>query len=701
MATLERIRNRAGLLIAVIIGMAIFAFVLQDMLTGGSPNMMGSRVDLAEIDGTSVSYEEYANRLEKLTEYYRLRLGQSSLDEQTMESLREQTWQDIVREYSTSNEYDELGVAVSIDELMDMVQGRNPHPVIRSLFSDPETGILNRTFLVQFIRTMDEDPSGAQKTIWLYLEKQIMDDRAFTKYTNLISKGLFVTGMEAENNAAETNRKMDFSYIVKRFSDVPDSLVKISDNDLQKYYREHQNEYLQEATRDLEYLVFEVIPSDEDDRMADEWIKSMKDEFERVEDAVALVNLESDQSFDEINYGNGDLPDVINDFMFSSEPGAVYGPFLEDNSYTLARLVDINYLPDSVHARHILLQPDANRDANAVVELADSLKEMIENGAGFESLAMLYGTDGTAQLGGDLGWFTEGSMVKPFSDSCFNGKPGNIMIVPTQFGLHITEVIEKSKDVKKVRVAYLSRRVEPSSETYQAKYTEAVKFAGINNTYEKFNSAVSEQGFTKRYASDINESQRTITGLESPRQIIRWAFEAELNDVSDEIFEFGNKYVIAVLTGVREKGVAPLDQIRAEIELEVEKLKKAEIIAEEFSSTKEDNQSIFELSEAMGLIVQDANNISFSSVSLPSAGLEPKIIAAASILEQDQISKPVVGNNGVYVLVVNAIQSEEAEEELAYLQSRMSAMRESEANFEAYNALRESAEIEDNRSVFY
>ncbi|MBA7523977.1 Chaperone SurA [subsurface metagenome] len=663
--------------------------------------MMGGRVDLAEIDGTSVSYEEYANRLEKLTEYYRLRLGQSSLDEQTMESLREQTWQDIVREYSTSNEYDELGVAVSIDELMDMVQGRNPHPVITSLFSDPETGILNRTFLVQFIRTMDDDPSGAQKTIWLYLEKQIMDDRAFTKYSNLISKGLFVTGMEAENNAAETNHKMDFSYIVKHFSDVPDSLVEIRDNDLQKYYREHQNEYLQEATRDLEYLVFEVVPSEEDDRMADEWIKSMKNEFESVEDAVALVNLESDKSFDEINYGNGDLPDVINDFMFSSEPGAVYGPFLEDKSYTLARLVDINYLPDSVHARHILLQPDANRDANAVIELADSLKEMIENGAGFESLALLYGTDGTAQLGGDLGWFPEGSMVKPFSDSCFNGKSGNIMIVPTQFGLHIAEVIEKSKNVKKVRVAYLSRRVEPSSETYQAKYTEAVKFAGINNTYEKFNSAVSEQGFTKRYASDINESQRTITGLESPRQIIRWAFEAELNDVSNEIFEFGNKYVIAVLTGIREKGVAPLEQIRAEIELEVEKLKKAEIIAEEFSSTRVDNQSIFELSEEMGLIVQDANNISFSSVSLPSAGLEPKIIAAASILEQDQISKPVVGNNGVYVLVVNAIQDEEAEEELAYLQSRMSAMRESEANFEAYNALREAAEIEDNRSVFY
>ena len=700
MATLQRIRNRAGLLIAVIIGMAIFAFVLQDMLTGGNPNTMGSRIDLAEINGKSVSYEEYATRLEKLSEYYRLRLGQSSLDEQTMEGLREQTWQDIVRDYSTREEYKELGLAVSADEMMDMVQGRNPHPVIRSLFSDPETGILNRSFLVQFIRTMDEDPSGAQKTIWLYLEKQILDDRAFTKYTNLVRKGLYVTGAEAENNVWETNRRMDFSYLVKRFNEIPDSLIVVKDSDVQKYYREHRNDYLQEATRDIEYLVYEVIPSEDDDTRAKEWINQMKSEFESVEDAIALVNLESDHPFDEVNYGNEDLPERINDFMFSSEPGAVYGPYYEDNAYSLARLVEIKYLPDSVHAKHILLQPDATNDANAIITLADSLRKMLDDGADFSQLALLYGSDGTAQTGGDLGWFPEGSMVKPFSDSCFNGETGRIMIVPTQFGLHITQVIEKSRPVKKVRVAYMTRRVEPSSETYQKKYAEAVKFAGLNNTYDKFNTAITGENLTKRYASDITEEQRTITGLESPRALIRWAFDAELHDVASEIFEFGNKYVIAALSGVREKGVAPLDQVRTEIEFEVKKIRKAEWVAKEFSSNLENAQSIYELGEAMGLIVQEATNVSFSSVSLPNAGIEPVIISAAGSLEQDQLSEPVTGNNGVYVLVVNSIQDAE-EADLASVRSRMTAMRESQANFEAYEALRKAADIEDNRSTFF
>jgi len=681
--------------------MAIFAFVLQDMLTGGNPGSMQGSVDLAKIDGQSIQYEEYATRLEKLTEYYRLRLGQTSLDEQTMEGLREQTWQDIVRDYSTRNEYDELGLGVSTDELMDMVQGRNPHPVIRSLFTDPQTGILNRTFLVQFLQTMDQDPTGAQKTIWLYLEQQILDDRAFTKYTNLIRKGLYVTALEAENNAVETTKRMDFSYLVKSFSDIPDSLVQISDNDLQKYYRDHENTYQQEATRDLEYLVYEVIPSEEDDRMAKEWIDRMQDEFESVEDVIALVNLESDLPFDEVNYSKEDLPVLISDLMFSSDPGTVYGPYFEDNAYTLARLADINYVPDSVRARHILLQPDANRDANAIIVMADSIKQLIEDGSEFGTLALLYGTDGTAQQGGDLGWFSEGDMVQPFSDSCFYGETGKVMIVPTQFGMHITEVTQKSRPVKKVRVAYLSRRVEPSSETYQSKYAEAVRFAGLNNTYEKFNTAISEQNLSKRYASDLTEDQRTITGIESPRALVRWAFEAELYDISNEIFEFSNKYVIAVVSGVREEGVAPLEQVSTEIELEVEKLKKAEVIAEEFRTALGDAKGIFELGETMGLIVQEAANVSFTSVSLPSAGIEPSIISAASTLDTDQLSEPVTGNNGVYVLVVNSIQEEEEGADIASLKSRMMIMRESQANYEAYDALMEAADIQDNRSTFF
>jgi len=700
MATLQRIRNRAGLLVAVIIGMAIFAFVLQDLLSGGKTAFARSKFTFAEIDGNSVQYEEYAARVEKLAEYYRLRMGQTSLDEQTMESIREQTWQDMVREYVTQDEYRELGISVSIDEVMDMIQGQNPHPVIRSLFTDPQTGILNRTFLVQFIRTMNEDPSGAQKTIWLYLENEIIKDRAFSKYNNLIRKGLYITGLEAENNSMETGRRMDFRYVVKRFTAISDSSITVTENDLQKYYRDHEKEYKQEATRDLEYVVFDILPSEDDDRLAAEWINKMKEEFQTIEDPVSLVGMESDLPYDDMNYTDGSLPEIINDIMFASSTGEVYGPYFEESSYRMARLVEIGYLPDSVHARHILLQPDNNTDATGLVALADSLQDVLANGGDFASLAMLYSTDGSAQEGGDLGWFPEGQMVKPFSDSCFYGETGKIYQVPTQFGIHLIEVLAKSRPVKKVKIAYLSRNVEPSSETYQNVYSQAVKFAGVNNTYEKFNTAVSEQNLTKRYANDITASQKTITGLEHPRPLIRWAFEADLHDISEEIFEIGNKYVVGAVAGIREKGIAPLDQVRTEIELEVRKNKKAELISEEFNASLTSVQNIDELAGEMGLTVVDANNVNFASVSVPSAGIEPNVIATASVLAPDQLSQPVNGNNGVYVIVVSNIV-DPAETELAAQKSRMATLRESQANYEAFEALREAANIQDNRAKFF
>ncbi len=700
MATLQRIRNRAGLLVAVIIGMAIFAFVLQDLLSGGQTAFSRSQSEFAEISGNSVQYEEYSARVEKLAEYYRLRMGQSSLDEQTMESIREQTWQDMVREYVTMDEYRELGISVSTDELMDMVQGRNPHPIIASIFSDPETGILNRTFLVQFIRTMNEDPSGAQKTIWLYLENEILKDRAFSKYNNLIRKGLYVTNLEAGNNARETGKRTDISYVLRRYTSIPDSAISYTDNDLQKYYKNNENEFQQEASRDIEYLVFEVIPSREDDLAAQEWIARIKDEFVRIEDPVSLVAMESDQPFDDINYTNGNLPGIINEFMFSSEVGAVYGPYQEKSSYRMARLVKINYLPDSVRARHILLQIDQSTDPAMLLALADSIQEQLQNGSSWDLLASQYGTDGTATKGGDLGWFQEGQMVKAFSDTCFYDKSGDVKQVQTQFGIHLVQVTGKSSDTKKVKVAYLSRNIEPSSETYREIYSEAVKFAGLNNNYDKFDKAATAENLTRRYASDLTESQKTITGLDNPRALIRWAFEADLHNVTSEIFEFGNKYVVASLSGVREKGIAPLDQVKAQIELEVKKEKKSEKIIEELETTLESVEDIETLGIDTGIPVRQANNVSFTSISLPGAGIEPRVMAVAAVLPAEELSQPVKGNIGIYVLTVTNI-NENDNMNIPRIRTRMTSLRESQANFEAFNALQEAANISDNRARFF
>jgi peptidyl-prolyl cis-trans isomerase D len=700
MATLQKIRTRAGLLIAIIIGIAIFSFVLQDLLTGGKSVLVNQRIRFAEIDGKAVSYEEYANRVDKLAEYYRLRFGLSSLDEQMTEGVREEAWDNLVREYATMSEFKKLGISVPNDEVMDMVQGRNPHPIIRQLFADPQTGILNRSFLLQFIRTMDEDPTGAQKTIWLQLENQIINDKAFSKYNNLIRKGLYTTDLEAEMAFKESDKKFDFSYVRKLFTSISDSAVSYTESDLKKYYEENRNQYMQEASRDIEYVVFEVIPSAEDDQSTQDWINNLKNEFETTTDVVSLVNIESDVTYDGVFLTKSELSENISDFMFSAKPGDVFGPYFENGSYRLARLVETAFRPDSVKARHILIQPDQNTPLKRTKEIADSIKNLIVNGADFAMLAMTTSADGSSQDGGNLGWFTEGHMVKPFNDACFEGKKGDIVVIETQYGNHVIEILDQSASVKKVRVAILSREVKPSSKTYQEIYTRAVEFAGLNDTYEKFNAAVTAQNLTKRYASELTVNQREIPGLDYPRPLIQWVFEAKLNDVNPQVFELGNKFVIASVTAVREKGFSPLDQIKAEIELEVKKNKKAEKIIDQYRSNISSNSSLMDVAQKMGLQIQEATNISFSSVSIPSAGIEPKVIGMASNLPEGVLSEPIQGNNGVYLLVVNKI-TESPEANTLTTKNRLNMMRQSRVYSEAYDALLDASDIKDNRYMFF
>ncbi len=700
MATLQKIRNRAGILIAVVIGMALLAFVMGDLFSSGQSMFSRSRTELAEINGRNISIMDFQQRVENLAEIYRLRMGQSALDQSTMENIREQTWNTLVREYVTSSEYKALGLGVSEDETFDMVQGINPHPIVRNLFTDPETGQFNRSFLFQFLRTMDQDPTGQQKAYWLFLEKEIINDRAFTKYTNLIRKGLNVTSLEAGKRAGISNQRVDFSYLVIPYSELADTAVEFSQSDLREYYREHKNEYAQEASRDIEYVIWEVLPSEEDDRNAKQWIENIKDEFKSSDEPGQFVNMNSDVPYDDMNHTYGDLSGEIKDFMFNEATAEdVYGPYFEENAYKLARLVEINYLPDSVRARHILIQPNQQLSMEEAREIADSLKTAIDNGAGFARLARENSMDGSAGDGGDLGWFTEGTMVKSFSDTCFHSAVGEVQIVESRFGVHIVEVLEKSRDVKKIKVAVLVRKVEPSSETYQKIYSRAIRFAGENDTYDKFIEAVENNDLVSRSANGLTEFQKNITGLESPRELIRWAFSAEKHEISP-IFEFGDNFVVAALTEVREEGYADFEQVREEIEANVIREKKAEKLAARINRHLSPAESLDELAGKLGRRVQEASDISFSSVSFSGGGIEPEVVAAATALEPELISQPVKGNNGVYVISVNQVDAPETDN-IEATRNRLSILRQSRAGYEAFEALKEISGIEDNRARFY
>ncbi|PLX22801.1 MAG: peptidylprolyl isomerase [Marinilabiliales bacterium] len=705
MATLEKIRNRAGVLVAVVIGMALLAFILGDFLNSGGSLFSDTQFEIAEISGKSISYQKYQRDLNEIIEINKFSTGKSALDEATVQNIQTQTWNQLVREYVLGDEYDELGLDVSSQELWDMVQGENIHPIIQNLFTNPETGQLNTMAVIRFLKTYDQDPTGQQKAYWLFVEDQMVRDRLFNKYTNLISKGLYTTKLEAQNEINNLNKKVDFEFVIQNINSIPDSLIAIKSSDLKKYYDERRNEYKQEATRNIEYITFDVVPSENDKLATQYWISNVQEDFENTENDKEFVNLNSDFAFNDYYLNKDELPETLQDEMWNAEEGYMYGPYFENEAYFLAKLSDIAYVPDSVKARHILLQPTQNQSSEMIFALADSIKSLLENGANFATLSDQYSADNAAnEKGGDLGWFRANEMIKSFSDTSFNAKVGEYKLVATQYGLHIVQVTQKAQNERKVKVAMLGRKLEPSSETYQQTYAEASKFAGNNHTYQEFINAIETDGFTKKIASNIKESDQQLAGLDSPRELIRSIYSTELNDIiksqNNPIFELGDRFVIGFVTEVKEEGIAPLDQVKAQITVQVKKQKKADYLAEKFNEELAGGNDLESLAIKFNTEVFEATDISFRSYSVPNAGIEPKLVSVATTAKMDKVFGPIKGENNVFALKVTSVATEEIVD-VDMQQTQTMIQLRNRANYEAFDALKESANIIDRRAKFY
>jgi len=312
---------------------------------------------------------------------------------------------------------------------------------------------------------------------------------------------------------------------------------------------------------------------------------------------------------------------------------------------------------------------------------------------------------GSAQAGGDVGWFKEGTMVVPFSEASFSGKKGDLVIVESTYGVHIIEILDQSKKVRKYDVGIIDRKIIPSSATNQVIYGEASKFAGTNTTYDKFNSAVAEQGLNKVVANDITSNQKTLPGLETPRYLIMSLFQAEegniiLDNNQQAVFELGDKYVVAYCTKVQEEGVAPIKDVENNIRFSLIKDKKAEIIASELKSKMSDGKSIETIANENSLTVQEASQVNFGSYSIPGAGVEPALIAAAAFAKTGTVEGPVKGINGVYLLSVNN-ETPNAGEDLSAVKQSLAMTISLRGSYESFEALRKAANVVDMRYKFY
>ncbi len=705
MSALQFLREKAGVLVAVVIGVSLLLFVVSDFFGNGSGQRQQQKkyYEIGQIGGDVVSYQEYELRLQSLLEIYKLS-GRSDFDESTTESIREQTWQQMVREKILDSRYDKLGVGVSNEEVDELVFGNNPHQIVQQLFTDQTTGSFNKSFLVNFLKQTEVDETA--KKYWLFFENEIVNDRMNTKYNNLVSKGLYVTSKQAEFDKNLAGNSVDFSYILKNYASLPDSSVTISASDIQSYYDLHKESFKRTAVRNIEYVTFDVVPSEDDVAKTEEWINKTKEEFAEAADPVQFINLTSDSRHIGFYSPLSDIPENLKDFAKKENTNEVFGPYLEDDSYKVARLLSVANRPDSVHARHILLSPNQSVTLEMVRQQADSLVKLIKSGTTFESVAVTLSDDeGSAQIGGDLGWFTEGRMVVPFNNACFTSKKGDLKIAETTFGIHIIEILDKSKDTRKYSIGIIDRKVLAGSITNQKAYSEASQFAGTNDTYEKFTQAIASQSLVKRVATDILPQQKTLPGLENPRSLIISLYQAEqgkiiLDNSEQAVFEVGDKYVIAYCTKAQEDGIAPVKDVENDIRFALIKDKKADLISKEFKNNITEGASLESIAGKMNLTVQEASAINFRSYTVPGAGTEPSLIGAASAAKEGIVEGPVKGANGVYMLVANSV-TKAAEEDVKLLQERLKLNFQMRGNYEAYEALRKNAKIIDKRYKFY
>lgn len=700
MATLEKIRSKAGIIIVVVIGLALFAFVMQDLLTSGQSIFRSTDDKVGEIAGEKISYDEYLNKINEITENNKLMYGRESTDEKMTEQYREQAWQELINEKVLFKEFEKVGIAVSSTELADLFLGKEPHFRVRQIFTNPQTGEFMSQAIQNFFKASDENPDGEHMKVRLMLEKEVSNYRAMAKYNNLITKGVTAPKFMGQNDFIENNKKVDFNYVAQAYTTIPDKDVKITSSDLKEYYKEHKYLYEQNASRDVEYISFDIIPSASDKATSEEWISKIKPEFAAATEVELFVNQNSDVQYVDKNYKKGELTDSLDAFMFKASVGDVFGPYFENGSYKLAKLYKNVSMPDSVKARHILIRPESAQEVTSAKALADSIKGVLEKDkTAFAALAQKFSEDpGSAAKGGDLGWFKEGAMVPEFNDAAFGAKVNEIKVVESQFGIHIIQVQDKSAETKKVKVAIIEKKLEPSQRTYDQIFADANRFASQNRNTQQFNAAVSKQSLSKKIAPGITENDKSLPGLEQARELVKWAYKSEKGDVSEPL-DLGGRFVVATLVQVKEKGIADLEQVRSDVELAVRKIKKGEAIAQKINTVKA-GQTIQGLALKLNSPVETAIEITFSSFQLPGAGIEPKIIAAATNLAKDKISDPIPGNNGVYVLIVTNITTPPAENP-AETVKRLNNTIVSRASYDAYGALIKAADIEDKHMRFF
>lgn len=690
MATITKIRQNSGLVL-IVIGLGMGAFIMGDMFRGGGSSQSQN---IGEIGGEKIDRIEYENRVSLQLES--LRSISQNPDAATTDRIRNQVWNDMLRERTVMVELKEAGISVTQDEYDDIRWGDNIIPTFRSDPNFSPDGVFNPDAVKQYFTFINNQyPLYAQVQ-----QKQIIENRETTKYYNAISAGLKTNSLESLEMAESNDSKISFSFVYKRYNAIPDSTVDLTESDIKAYYQEHKGneKYKQLESRSAKYTTFQVDATESDKEFIKEDVESLISDFKESEnDSIfVVVNAETKTGINQV-YIAGTLSDTItNEELNNAAIGDIVGPYLDRNVYKIAKITGEKF-EEQARVRHILLRSTGVND-DEIKQRADSIERVIRRRNNFEEMVTEYSDDAASVIdGGVYDWFPQGRMVTEFNDAVFEGKKGEITVVKTTYGYHIIEILGHREQRQPI-LAIVDRKIVPSPDTFNEIYSIATDFSINNTDLTSFESAVESDSLRIVSTDKVIKGSKSVKGIPDGSEFIRWMYKSDVDEVSNPI-EVGNKFVVAVLTKITNKGEPTFDDIKDQFEGLVLLEMKKEMITSEMEGITD----LDELASALGLNVQNAQLIPFSSNTIPGAGNgEDEVIGEAFTLEIGDVSIPLIGVSGIYVIEITDKQIPEFENlDSELFADDINQKYETRVSSGVFSSLRDDADVIDNRADFY
>lgn len=710
MQIIQSIRDKGAAAVITVIALSLIGFILMDAQQGGSKLFAGSTSNVGKVNGASVDITEFNNKVKEAEDQEEQRSGQRPTGARIYQ-IRDQIWDQIVAERIFTEEAHKLGIDLfTPEELSALLLSNDPsNPLLQEkTLVDPATGRLDIPKAQQALNNMKKATGNQKEMIQQQIIKPITLNTKVSRYSAMMSASAFYpTWMQKKDN--ESNKKFAvISYVSIPYTDIPDNSVKVTDEDINKYVAKHKDLFKQDAGRTLTYYTFSQKPVAEDSLRFRKIVEELKPSFVADTNNTAFVARNSTNvDFKDTYVPKSKIQSSALDSIVTLPLGSVYGPYLDNGSYVLAKYLGSKTMPDSVKARHILITTtDRNtgqqiRDDSTAKKLADSLLAATMSGADFGLLAMQYSADGSKDKGGDLGTFAYGAMVPEFNDFCFNKPAGSKGVVQTQFGYHVIDITMQKEFNPAYKIAFVSKEILASEATINAASLSATKASAMKTSKALAEYATKNNIPAVSNPAVIKQSDYMVGGLQDARQLVRWAFEAKAGDVSEPM-SIGDDFIVATLDKVVEEGVQDAKMARPGCESIIRNEKKSEIIIKKIG----ENATLQSAATAYGKTVAEAgadSSITLSSQIINTIGLESKLIGASFCKDfQTKASAPFAGTNGVYVVKVNSIGSK-PEDGADFMQQqtlqKITSLRGQMNGW--YEGLKKIADISDNRSTLY